>query len=217
VSTRTIKASVAAILGIGIGVAFLDWYPFPFSLAWPGLLLARAGLPHSWFLAAASMIGILVWFAFRSRGRAWIQVIAVPVLGSAAYCAIAFFYLARLPVPSPKTTPYEDAPAQRAVFLASYNSGYRDGMAGVDKSYCFRPEADTRGFEEGSRQGLKVWHRLMGWKTEGLRRSIQRSAAIDGVRLNSKSAGGQSDPAASGSQLILSETNITSSAADSLR
>ena len=118
-----------------MGAAFLAWYPFPFSLAWPGLFLARVGVPHSWLVAMVSMVGLLIWLALRSRNRAWWQAIAVSLLASGGYCAMGFLYVARLPVPLPPTTPYEKAPAQRAAYLQSYDSGYRDGMAGVLRSY----------------------------------------------------------------------------------
>ena len=54
-----VKAIVAPALALGTGAAFLAWYPFLFSLAWPGLILAQAGVPHSWLIAAALIVGLM--------------------------------------------------------------------------------------------------------------------------------------------------------------
>ena len=178
---------VAVVLGLGIWAAFLVWYPFPFSLAWPGLVLARVGVPHSWLFAVAVMVGLLVWLGFRSRSRAWWQVIAVSLLGPAGYCAVAFLFVARLPVPSPVTTPYEAVPKCRAAYLSAYESGYRDGMVGFIHTYCFFPEAETRGFYEGSFQGSAVWYRLLGrQRPERHRRLTEVSVGRDGAKVDLK-------------------------------
>jgi len=213
---RIAKAVVAVALGVGVGAAFLAWYPFPFSLAWPGLVLARLGVPHSWLFAVVLMVALLVWFGLRSRSRAWWQVITVSLFVSLGYCAVAFLYLARLSVPLPTVTPYDAAPKQRAAYLQSYDSGYRDGMAGVLRTYCFYPEAETRGFYEGAYHGSEVWYRLLGRQMpERHRRLTEISAARDGARVELNGSG--QDGPANGSQPIRSETNSTSSAAGSRR
>ena len=211
------KAVVAVAVGVGVGSAFLLWYPFPFSLAWPGLVFARLGVPHSWLFAVGLMVALLVWFGLRSRSRPWWQVVTVSLFVSLGYCAIAFFYVARLSVPLPAVTPYESAPEQRAAYLQSYDSGYRDGMAGVLCTYCFYPEAETRGFYEGAYHGSEVWYRLLGRQMpESHRRLTEISAARDGARVELKGSG-QPDGAANGSQPFSSETSSTSSAAGSRR
>jgi hypothetical protein len=209
---RIAKAVVAVSVGIGAGAAFLLWYPFPFSLAWPGLALARVGVPHSWLFAVMLMIALLVWFGLRARSRAWWQVITFSVVGSLGYCAVAFFYVARLSVPLPTVTPYDSVPDQRTAYLQSYDSGYRYGMVGVLRTYCFYPEAETLGFYEGAYHGSEVWYRLLGRQMpESRRRLTEISAARDGARVDLMNSSGQ-DGAATGSQPIRSETNSTSSA-----
>jgi hypothetical protein len=217
VKMRLTRAVVAVALGIGVGAAFLAWYPFLFSLAWPGLVMARVGVPHSWLFAVVLMVSLLVWFGLRSRSRPWWQAVTVSLLGSAGYCAVAFFYLARLPVPLPAFTPYDSAPEQRAAYLQSYDSGYRDGMSGILRTYCFYPEAETRGFYDGAYRGSEVWYLLLGRRMpERHKRLLESSAARDGVRVELK-GNGQPDGPANGSQPIRSETNSTSSAAGSRR
>jgi len=210
------KVVVAVTLGVGVGAAFLVRYPFPFSLAWPGLVLARFGVPHSWLFAVLLILAFLVWLGLRSRGRAWWQAVTVSLFVSLGYCAIAFLYVARLSVPLPAVTIYDYAAEQRVAYLDAYDSGYRDGMLGIHRTYCFYPEAETRGFEEGSRQGLLVWYRLLGRKTpEWLKRAIERSVATRGVRSEPKSNSGQPDGAENRSQRIRAETDPISVAAGS--
>jgi len=199
VNIRILKPVVAVILGILVGAVFLYQYPFPFSLAWPGLALARIGVPHSWLFAAAVMVGLLIWLAISSRNRAWWQTICISLLVSGTYCALAQVYLARLPVPLPATTPYDTNAARRAAYLQSYDSGYRDGMAGVRRTYCFYPEAETRGFYEGAHYGSEVWYRLLGRQMpERRRRLTEISAGRDGARVELTNGTSQ-DGAANGS------------------
>lgn len=182
---RSVKALVAVALGFSVGAAFLLWYPFAFSLAWPGLALARLGVSHSWLIAVALMVAFLIWFGRRSRSRPWWQVVAVSLFVSIGYCAVSFWYVARLPVPVPAVTPYESDPEQRAAYLQAYDSGYRDGMVGFFRTYCFYPEAETRGFEDGAARGCQVWYRLLGRPMpEGLRRRANSSTALDGTRVD---------------------------------
>ena len=60
-------------------------------------------------------------------------------------------------------------------------AGYRDGMMGMLRSYCFRPESETRGAEDGAPAGMRVWFRLMGRRTpERLDRSMADNAEEKG-------------------------------------
>ena len=217
-STRTIKAMTAVTLGVCVGAGFLVWYPFLFSLAWPGLVLARLGVAHSWSFAAATMIGLLVWLGLRSRDRTWWQVTLLSVVIPGAYCAFAFLYIARLPVPLPKATPYDTMLVQRSVYLESFDAGYRDGMAGLFRTYCFRPEVESRGFYEGSYHGSVVWYRLLGLRMpDREKRLIEVTAARDGTRVELMNRTGQPGSAAIQSQPSGLETNQPSRAGGSGR
>ncbi len=201
-----------------MGVAFLVWYPFPFSLAWPGLALARVGVSHSWLLVVALIVGLLVWLGLRSRSRAWWQVVTVSFLVSAGYCAISFLYATRLPVPLPTITPYDTVPAQRAAYLQSYEFGYRNGMIGINRTYCFYPEVETRGFYDGSYHGIAMCYRLLGRQLpEDIRHLTEISAGRDGVKVNLRNESGKQDGSVNESQSVRPETNRTSSSAGSRR
>jgi len=141
----------------------------------------------SWALSAIMLFGGITWLGFWSRRRAWSRVIIASLIFSASYCVLAFFFIARASVPLPETTSYDSIPAQRAAYLQSYDSGYREGMIGWTRSYCFLPEAETRGFYDGAYQGTVVWYRMFGrTMPERVKRLFEVSAARDGVRLESK-------------------------------
>lgn len=178
VNTPIVKAMIAVMLAVSVGGAFLAWYPFLFSLAWPGLILARFGVRHSWLFVVAFMLGVLLWLGLRSRHKPWWEVGLASVLVPASYCAFAFLYVARLPVPLPKTTPYDSVAAQRAGYLHSFDAGYRDGLTGRFRTYCFLPEAETRGFYEGAYHGRVVWYRLLGRRMPDRERHLVEGSAM---------------------------------------
>lgn len=159
------KPVVAVGLGMGVWAALLAYFPYPFSLAWPGLVLARLGVQHSWLFAVLCVFGLLAGIGLWARGRAWWQVVAVSLLVSSAYGAMAFLYVARLPVPLPTVIPFDSSAIHRKEYLEAYDGGYRDGMMGMLRSYCFRPESETRGAEDGAGAGIRVWFRMMGRRT----------------------------------------------------
>jgi hypothetical protein len=156
------KPVVAVGLGMGVWAGLLAWYPFPISLAWPGFVLARMGVQHGWVLAALCVLGLLAGIGLWARGRAWWQGVVVSLLVSSAYGAIAFLYVARLPVPLPTVTPYDSSAIHRKEYLEAYDGGFRDGMMGALRTYCFRPESETRGAEDGALAGMRLWFRMSG-------------------------------------------------------
>jgi len=138
-------------------------------------------------LAVAAMVGLLVWTGWWSRKRPWWQVVTVGLLVPAVYCGLAFLYVSRWPVPMPSVTPYDAIPAQRAVYLRSYEIGYRESMVGFIHTYCFYPQVETRGFYDGSYRGELVWSRLLGLRlTADRKRLIEKTAARDGVSVDLK-------------------------------
>lgn len=100
---------------------------------------------------------------------------------------LAFLFVARASVPLPETTLYDSKPAQRVAYLQAYGNGYRDGMVGCMRTYCFYPEVETRGFYDGAYQGMVVWFRMLGREMpERTKRLFEISAARDGVKLELK-------------------------------
>ena len=182
-----VKAILAVVLAVGAFAAFIAWYPIVFSLGWPSLALARVGVPHSWVVSAILLVGGVTWLGFWSRRLAWSRVVIASLIFPAGYCVLAFFVVARSSVPLPAVTPYDSTPAQRVAYLQAFDSGYRDGTVGKMRSYCFSPEAETRGFYDGAYQGSIVWYRMFGrTMPDRAKRLSESSAAIDGVRLESK-------------------------------
>jgi len=182
-----VKVAVAVILAGGVFAAFIAWYPYVFSLVWPSLALARVGVPHSWVASAILLVGGVTWLGFWSRRRAWIRVIAASLIIPAGYSVLAYVFVTRASIPLPKTTPYDSTATERAVYLHAYDSGYRDGEVGSMRTYCFSPEAETKGFYDGGYQGSVVWYRMLGrTMPDRAKRLLESSAAIDGVRLESK-------------------------------
>jgi len=177
------KVIVAIALAVAVFVAFLAWYSFPFSLVWPSLALARAGVSHSWVASALLLAGGVACLAIWSRRQAWLRVIIASVAFPVAYCVLAFYFVARVAIPLPAVTPYDSAPDQRAAYLETFKIGYREGTAGLIATYCFRPEIETRGYYDGARQGFIVWYRMLGRPMpDNVKRWFRSSAAIDGVR-----------------------------------
>jgi hypothetical protein len=183
----TIKAIVALVLAFGVFSAFIVWYPFAHSLIWPSLALARVGVPHSWVASAILFVGGFIWVGFWSRNHGWSRVIFASLVASASYCVIAFLFAARAPVPFPATTAYDSTPALRTAYLQAYDVGYRDGMLGVMRTYCFYPEVETRGFYDGAYQGTMISDRVFG-RTMPVRTKhlFQTDSAIDGAMSESK-------------------------------
>ena len=68
-------------------------------------------------------------------------------------------------------------------YLEAYDGGYRDGMMGTLPTYCFRPEPETRGAEDGALAGMRLWFRMMG------RRTPERSNASTGRQGSGESGG----------------------------
>lgn len=182
------KVIAAVVLVLGVFAGFVSWYlPFMFSLAWPSLVLARVGVPHSWVFSAVLIIGGITWLGFWSRRRAWSRIIIASLFIPALYCLAAFLFVAHVPVPLPAMTPYDSTPAQRTAYLQAYDSGYRDGIVGRLRTYCFYPEAETKGFYDGVYQGNVVWYRMFGHSMpEHAKQMIDASAGRDGVKLESK-------------------------------
>jgi hypothetical protein len=88
----------------------------------------------------------------------------------------------------PERTPYDDDKTKHEVYNVAYVEGYRSGISGVLRSYCFAPEHETRGFYDGMLEGLQASYRIFGRTSqlEDLKRSVRSSAAIDRIDIGAK-------------------------------
>lgn len=74
---------------------------------------------------------------------------------------------------------------QRAAYLKNYESGYREGMLRCTRTYCFMPEAETRGAYDGSYQGHVVFYRMLGRDVPADTQCwLEISAIRDGAKTN---------------------------------
>jgi len=154
---------------------------------WPSVVIARLGLSHIWVITPIFVLVIFVALAFwLHRGRWW----RAPVGGigvALLYCSLAVVSIELLPVPLPAKTPYKAQTEQRATYLHSYADGYRTGLVGVFRSWCFMPDVETSGSYDGMMDGLVVWYRMLGQPMpDGLKRASRAWAGIDGVALPPK-------------------------------
>ena len=148
-------------------------------LLWPAVLLARASIARTWLLLAIAALFVLIMFAWGFRTK---KLLIAPALGFAlpiVYCVIGAFAFRHIAIPLPTVTPYETDATKKQEYTDSFTSGYRTGIAGTMRTYCFAPEHTTRGFYDGMYSGLEIYNRCLG--VNNTRNLINRSAARDGV------------------------------------
>lgn len=188
VNVRWAKAITPLLVMLAVVVTFPERFQYWTSLAWPSLGLARIGIPHTWPVMVMLVPALLVWGCLQCRDKPWWRILTTSLLGFVCYCAAAHVFLVHSPVPGPSTNPYGADPEKSAAFRSTYDEGFRTAMVGWFPSYCFRPEAETRGFYEGSLDGGVVWYRMLGRPVpQRLKRMIVGAAQIDGVDLRPKS------------------------------
>jgi len=108
-------------------------------------------------LIAALVVG---WRRYPSQP--WPRVIAETATAAIVYSTGAHLFLMKLPAPVPTRTPFDQDVADRESYLAGFAEGYRDGVVGMFRTYCFRPEAETTGSENGADCGCRTWYRFWG-------------------------------------------------------
>ena len=174
------------VIGLAMGsfAIFVSWLRFPpFLLAWPSVALASVGMTYSWIVSAVIFVGGIVWLCFWSRNRRWKQVVIAGISIPFSYCATAYYFPHFATIPLPATTPYDSTPEHRVAYLQAYAVGYLNTMIGNQRTQCFAPEDETRGYYDGQYQGAIIWYRMLGHTmTESEKQAIGNSAAIDGVR-----------------------------------
>ena len=177
------KTIVAIGLAVSIFTAFVDWLRLVFLLAWPSLALARIGIPYSFVISVIVLVGGIIWLGFWARSRPWKQVIIASAIIPFSYCVMTYYYPRCVSIPLPVTTPYDSTPEHRVTYLRAYGSGYLNAMIGNQRTHCFAPEDETRGYYDGQHQGVIIWYRMFGHTmTESEKQMIENSAAIDGVK-----------------------------------
>lgn len=129
---RLPKGALAATLMAGIIAAYLWWYPFWMSLAWPGLIAARAGMVHAWVIALAILVTLFVLVVFRASRTRWFSGAGLALCVSAAYCTGAYFFARYEQVPLPVQTMYDAKLDCREKYLKTFADGYRGAVVG----YC---------------------------------------------------------------------------------
>jgi hypothetical protein len=163
VKTLFAKITVLLAIAISVCVVYCIWFPhWPFLVAWPGLVFARMGLSYSWIVTVFFVVGSICWLGTWFSKWRWRRVITVSLLLSVVYYSVGLLFAAYIPVPLPKITVYDEAPIQRAAYLKSFRRGYYDGVINDCHTYCFYPEAETKGFYDGSYFGSVLWFRMLG-------------------------------------------------------
>ena len=191
---------IRSLMVVGIGAAILGGFAWwvddtmvDFSLlilAWPALTLSRFGISYTWLAALGVLLGAPALVLLVLRRRPWITVglggFILPVL----YCVAAFWWVRLLPCPLPSHTPYDGIAEKRAGYLQSFRQGYLCGLTGVQRTYCFGPEAETAGFYAGSYRGLADFYRFLGRSMpHRQRRLLEVTAGRDGVSVDTKPTG----------------------------
>jgi len=170
--SRTLTFVLVAIMtqATSLGI-FLWWYystgydaASPTIVVWPAIALSRSGVAYSgliWLGIIITLISTLVWGSCGS----WIRIAIVNMLGIGLYCASGWWFIMRLSVPLPRTTPFDGNPAERAIYLKKFDEGFRSGMLCRFNTYCFAPQDEEFGFLDGQNAGLEVWYRVLGEKS----------------------------------------------------
>jgi hypothetical protein len=157
-----------------------------FLLLWPGIMLARLGLLHTWVAPAIGIPVVCLCLGWLSRRRNWFVAITLGVVCAFVYCLAGVLAFVRLSVPMPSVTPYDNDATKRKEYIETYAEGYHYGISGSLRTYCFAPEHTTRGFYDGMFQGRIVLDRTLGRRDMDKRekRVLRAWAGTDGVALD---------------------------------
>ncbi len=167
-----------------LGQAYYHWLGWStgwrFLLLWPAIVLSRWGVDFSWIALVLGGMGLIVGLAWAFRTRSLLIAPCAAVILASGYCVLGRLVFAQLEVPLPRITPYESDELRRVEYVQTWEAGYRYGLGGVFRTYCFMPEHKTRGFYEGLAQGSQYSDRVLG---EDHRYKIETAAGRDGVDL----------------------------------
>lgn len=181
-----VEICVFATVGYWLGSTYGN--PVVILLMWPSVLLAMAGATHTWILSVLIVFALPMGVAagFRQRSSRFL-------LGASAVFATCFCLLGLLTfrllwsqagaIPAPPSNPYSADAARAEEYASTYREGYHSALTGSLRSYCFRPEAPTRGFEQGQDDGFKVFGRVFMTTGRRSQQVVRSPATVGGVTL----------------------------------
>lgn len=150
---------------------------------WPGVVLARFGATHTWILPTLILLAAPVGVVLGLRNRLRWLMSSVCAGFVVAYYGLGVWWYRVVEVPLPPDNPYAADAKQAAAYQTAYQEGYHHALSGNLMTYCFRPEAPTRGFYKGAMDGHKVFCRVFNQSEARGARMIRGASAIDGVPL----------------------------------
>ena len=179
---RICFALVVTLVGVVLSFWWMDRYVT--VLAWPAIALAQLGIKYSWLIIPSLFAGWLYWVGRQTFRQGWLRSSYMTVLVVAGYCLLARWFLTGTPSPPPLSDRFANDDSKQLVYRQAYDAGFRDGMVGMLRSYCFMPEAETLGSYEGAYTGMQVWTRMWGKSLSDSEERLMRGwAGIDGVDL----------------------------------
>lgn len=175
-------ALVVTLVGVVLSFWWMDRYVT--VLAWPAIGLAQAGINYAWLIIPSLFAGWLYWIGRQTFRQGWLRFSFMTVLLVASYCLLARWFLTGTPSPQPLSDRFAGDGSMQLAYRQAYDAGFRDGMVGMLRSYCFMPEAETLGSYEGAYAGMQVWSRMWGKSLSNHEERLMRGwAGIDGVDL----------------------------------
>lgn len=189
------KTALCLLVEVCVFAAMGYWWssshigdPVVVLLMWPSVLLAMAGAIHTWLLSAFLVLALPVVAATGLRKHSWNLQLGSSATLAAAYCLVGLLTFRLLwsqpaAIPAPPSNPYSADAARAQEYASTYREGYHSALTGTLSTYCFRPEAPTRGFYTGQQDGHKVLGRVFQRAEDRGERVIRSWAAIDGVTL----------------------------------
>lgn len=152
-------------------------------LFWPAIELARLGLHRTWPVLPLLALLLPVIAVLSGRKRHFGVVGLVAALLASLWCGVGAWNTRRLAYLIPERNPYPPGSTNAAAFAKGYGEGYSMAVTGIISTYCFAPEDETAGYDQGQDDGIPVMNRIFGWPpTKNLRR-VQGTTGMDGVSL----------------------------------
>ena len=169
-----------------------DQFGFGGLLIWPATLLSLTGFVGSWIVLVIATLGMFLAIAIRIRRAPCLLFALLGAITGVLYPVLGCRVLHHVPAPIPAHTPYDADPANKQIYIGAFADGYLCGIGGTLRTYCFSPEAPTRGFYEGQYLGNSVYYSALGKRlTDHNRRFTELMAARDGVDLNAREEGAE--------------------------
>jgi hypothetical protein len=150
-------------------------------LFWPAIELARLGLHPTWPVLPLLALLLPVIAVISGRRRHFGVVALVTALLASLWCGVGSWNTSRLAHLIPEQNPYPAGSTNAVAFARGYGEGYSLAVTGCLSDYCFAPEDETAGFDQGQDDGIPVMNRMFGWPPTKNLRHVQGAVGIDGV------------------------------------